>query len=122
DAALLRRGDDRRLLRRPRYRPRLGERTRRDHGGRQYQRPEYQPASAHRVSWIECRNAGILPPGGDLRRPGRATIAAMSYEHNSASFAWNASSFKDPSDYLLELSSDDRGELLSTVESLGRNA
>jgi hypothetical protein len=46
----------------------------------------------------------------------------MSYEHNSASFAWKASSFKDPYDYLIELSSDDRGELLSAVEALGRNA
>jgi hypothetical protein len=44
----------------------------------------------------------------------------MSYEHASASFAWKASSFRDPSDYLVELTSDDRGELLAALDSLGR--
>ena len=42
----------------------------------------------------------------------------MSHEHASASFAWKASSFKDPSDYLVELTSDDRGDLLAAVDSL----
>lgn len=44
----------------------------------------------------------------------------MSYEHASASFAWKGSSFRSPSDYLVELTSDDRGEMLAAVESLGR--
>ena len=44
----------------------------------------------------------------------------MSYEHTSAPFAWKASSFKDPSDYLVELTSDDRGELLSALDKLAR--
>jgi len=44
----------------------------------------------------------------------------MSYQHASASFAWKASSFEDPSDYLVELTSDDRGELLAALEALQR--
>src|SRR5262245_10333815 len=44
----------------------------------------------------------------------------MSYEHASASFAWKASSFKDPADYLVELTSDDRGELLAALDRLAR--
>src|SRR5262249_14709980 len=44
----------------------------------------------------------------------------MSYDHASSSFAWTASSFKDPSDYLVELTSDDRGDLLAAVASLGK--
>src|SRR5215471_18523724 len=43
----------------------------------------------------------------------------MSYEHTSASFAWKASSFKDPSDYTVEFSSDDRGELLAALDRIG---
>src|SRR5262252_4725202 len=46
----------------------------------------------------------------------------MSYQHASASFAWKASSFKDPSDYLVELTSDDRGELLAALESLEKSS
>ncbi|HZT63777.1 MAG TPA: TauD/TfdA family dioxygenase [Burkholderiales bacterium] len=45
----------------------------------------------------------------------------MSYEHDSASFAWNASTFKDPSEYLVELTSDDRGEMLAAVDALERS-
>jgi hypothetical protein len=45
----------------------------------------------------------------------------MSYEHASASFAWKASSFGNPYDYLVELTSDDRGELLAAVEALGKS-
>jgi hypothetical protein len=44
----------------------------------------------------------------------------MSYEHASASFAWKASSFEDPADYLVELTSDDRGELLASLDNLSR--
>jgi Taurine catabolism dioxygenase TauD, TfdA family len=40
------------------------------------------------------------------------------YEHASQSFAWKASSFKDPADYTVELTSDDRGEMLAAVEAL----
>ena len=46
-------------------------------------------------------------------------MAAM-YEHASQSFAWKASSFKHPSDYTVELTSDDRGELLGALEALER--
>lgn len=46
-------------------------------------------------------------------------MRAMSYEHSSGSFAWKASSFKDPSAYMVELTSDDRGEMLAALESLG---
>src|SRR5260221_4562199 len=42
----------------------------------------------------------------------------MSYEHASSSFAWKASSFQDPADYLLELTSEDRGEMLVAVDAL----
>src|ERR1700704_1302980 len=56
-----------------------------------------------------------------LRRAGRATMAFMSYEHASSSFVWKASSFKDPADYLVELTSDDRGEMLAAVEALERS-
>jgi TfdA family taurine catabolism dioxygenase TauD len=45
----------------------------------------------------------------------------MSYEHASSSFAWKASSFKSPSDYLVELTSDDRGELLAAVAAIERS-
>lgn len=44
----------------------------------------------------------------------------MNYQHGSGSFAWKASSFKDPSDYMVELTSDDRGEMLAALESLER--
>jgi len=43
------------------------------------------------------------------------------YEHSSSSFAWKASSFKNPADYLVELTSDDRGEVLAAVEALDRS-
>jgi alpha-ketoglutarate-dependent taurine dioxygenase len=46
----------------------------------------------------------------------------MSFEHASSSFAWKASSFEDPSDYLVELTSDDRGDLLMAVESLEKRS
>jgi len=45
----------------------------------------------------------------------------MSYEHASTSFAWNASSYGSPSDYLVELTSDDRGELLAAIAALERS-
>lgn len=45
----------------------------------------------------------------------------MSYEHASSSFAWKASSFKGPSDYMVELTSDDRGELLAAVAAIERS-
>jgi hypothetical protein len=48
-------------------------------------------------------------------------MARMIYEHASASFAWKASSFKSPSDYMVELTSDDRGELLGAVGALERS-
>jgi len=48
-------------------------------------------------------------------------MRAMSYQHPSESFAWKASTFKDPSDYLVELTSDDRGEMLAAVEALDRS-
>jgi len=48
-------------------------------------------------------------------------MIAMRYEHDSASFAWKASSFKNPADYLVELTSDDRGEMLAAVEALDRS-
>jgi hypothetical protein len=44
----------------------------------------------------------------------------MNYEHSSGSFAWKASSFEDPFDYTVELTSDDRGEVLAALESLER--
>jgi len=47
-------------------------------------------------------------------------MLAMSYEHASASFAWKASTFGSPSDYLVELTSDERGEMLAAVEALER--
>ncbi len=43
---------------------------------------------------------------------------APAYEHDSASFAWQARSFADPSDYLVELDSRDREELLSSVAAI----
>jgi hypothetical protein len=43
------------------------------------------------------------------------------YEHASASFAWKASSFKGPSDYLIELTSSDRGEMLTATAALQRS-
>src|SRR5258707_4618085 len=45
----------------------------------------------------------------------------MSYDHGSSSFAGKASSFKDPADYLVELTSEDRGEMLAAVEALERS-
>src|ERR1044072_1265507 len=45
----------------------------------------------------------------------------MNYEHASASFAWKASSFTSPSDYLVELTSDDRGEMIAAINTLERN-
>jgi alpha-ketoglutarate-dependent taurine dioxygenase len=48
-------------------------------------------------------------------------MRSTAYEHASASFAWKASSFRSPSDYLVELTSDDRGEMLAAVEALERS-
>jgi len=48
-------------------------------------------------------------------------MAFMSYEHASSSFAWKASSFENPADYLVELTGGDRGELLAAVEALERS-
>ena len=45
----------------------------------------------------------------------------MSYEHASSSFTWKASSFKNPADYLVELTGGDRGELLAALETLERS-
>ncbi len=45
----------------------------------------------------------------------------MSYEHASSSFAWKASSFKHPADYLVELTSDDRSEMLAAVKAIERS-
>jgi hypothetical protein len=47
-------------------------------------------------------------------------MRAMSTQHTSQSFAWKASTFEDPSDYLVELTSDDRGEMLAAIEKLER--
>jgi hypothetical protein len=46
----------------------------------------------------------------------------MKYQHDSGSFAWKASSFKDPSEYMVELTSDDRGEMLAALGRCGRLA
>src|SRR5881296_3177000 len=56
-----------------------------------------------------------------LAAGGRATMIVMRYEHDSASFAWKASSFESPADYLVELTGDDRGEMLAAVEALERS-
>jgi len=48
-------------------------------------------------------------------------MIAMRYEHDSASFAWKASSFKRPSDYLVELTGGDRGEMLAALDALDRS-
>src|SRR5437667_227269 len=56
-----------------------------------------------------------------LRRASRATMPFMSYEHASSSFAWRASSFENPADYVVELTSGDRGEMLAAVETLERS-
>lgn len=40
------------------------------------------------------------------------------YQHNSQSFAWNASSFKSPIDYTLQLTPDESRELLDAVRAL----
>jgi TfdA family taurine catabolism dioxygenase TauD len=46
--------------------------------------------------------------------------ATQTYQHRSASFAWRAASFRNPSDYLLELGPDDREEILAALSTLGR--
>jgi Taurine catabolism dioxygenase TauD, TfdA family len=51
--------------------------------------------------------------------------AMQTYEHESASFAWRAASFRNPSDYVLELGPADRAEIaaaLGTLERSGRLA
>jgi hypothetical protein len=48
-------------------------------------------------------------------------MAFMSYEHASSSFAWKASSFENPADYLVELTSDDRGEMVAALGALERS-
>src|SRR5712692_8506698 len=42
--------------------------------------------------------------------------AMHSCDHGSASFAWRAASFRGPSDYLLELGPEERGEMLAALE------
>ncbi len=41
--------------------------------------------------------------------------AMDSYHHGSASFAWRASSFRGPSDYVLELGPEERGEIIAAL-------
>ena len=43
-----------------------------------------------------------------------------SYEHASGSFAWRASSFGNPSDYVVELGPRDRDEMLAALDALGK--
>ncbi len=47
--------------------------------------------------------------------------AMHSYDHGSASFAWRASSFRGPSDYVLELGPQDREEMLAALGALEKN-
>ena len=42
----------------------------------------------------------------------------QTYQHNSQSFAWNASSFKSSADYTLQLTPEESTELLEAVRSL----
>src|SRR2546430_15334133 len=56
-----------------------------------------------------------------LAAGGRATMIVMRYGHDSASFAWRASSFKNPADYLVELTGGERGEMLAALEALERS-
>src|SRR5258706_223430 len=63
----------------------------------------------------------ILHPGPRLATLKAALQWFMSYEHASSSFAWKASSFTNPADYLLELTSEDRGEMLVAVDALERS-
>src|SRR3989440_22984 len=48
-------------------------------------------------------------------------MAFMSYEPASSSFAWKASSFENPADYLVELTGGDRGEMIAAIDTLERN-
>ena len=48
--------------------------------------------------------------------------AMQSCEHASASLAWRAPSFKGPSDYSLELTVADRGEILASIGALERSS
>src|SRR6266508_3175524 len=70
---------------------------------------------------VALTGQGFYIRSGALRRAGRATMAFMSYEHASSSFAWKASSFKNPADYLVELTSGDRGEMLAALEAFERS-
>ena len=44
----------------------------------------------------------------------------QTYEHSSASFAWRASSFRSPADYVVELTQSDRGEIKVALAALER--
>ena len=44
----------------------------------------------------------------------------QTYEHSSGSFAWRASSFKSPSDYVVELTRADRDEITAALAALER--
>jgi len=46
--------------------------------------------------------------------------AMRTYEHTSAPFAWRASSFRSPSDYVLELTHEERDEILRAIGALER--
>src|SRR6266571_2034077 len=61
------------------------------------------------------------------RRSRGATMAAppkesdmRAYHHASASFAWRASTFKSPSDYILELTRAERDEITAAVAAIDR--
>src|SRR2546427_7916932 len=56
-----------------------------------------------------------------LAAGGRATMIAVGYEHDSASFAWEAPRFKNPSSYPGELTSADRGEMVAANENPEKN-
>src|SRR5205814_10307234 len=54
-------------------------------------------------------------------RGGRATMGFMSDAHASSSCAWDDSSCEDPGDYMAELRTGDRGEMLAALEALERS-
>ena len=57
-------------------------------------------------------------PRAALQCPHPMKRATQTYEHRSASFAWRASSFNSPSDYVLELTHAERDEILRAISAL----
>src|SRR6266700_2355837 len=79
------------------------------------------PSAGSAAGNVPTRMRFYIPAPRRRARRGVRMDAMHSYDHGSASFAWRASSFRGPSDYVLELGPQDREEMLAALGALEKN-